>query len=264
MYITAEELNQYRKNGYLLRPDYFSYIEIDVLKSQLNEVFLENSPRRVMESNGLIRSAYGAHADNGVFRKLVRHPKLLKVAKQIIESDVYVHQFKVNAKAAMGGDIWKWHQDFIFWNKEDGLSEPRIVNMAIFLDEVTEFNGPLMLVPGSHHTGMIDIKAQPTTDEAGGPQWITNLTADLKYSLDQNILRDIVCQNGIVAPKGPSGSLLLFDPNIIHGSAANISPFDRAVIIVTYNSVANLPSSIKRPPAGFSGISGLPCIRAIS
>jgi len=30
------------------------------------------------------------------------------------------------------------------------MPEARAMNVAIFLDEVNEFNGPLMLIPGSH------------------------------------------------------------------------------------------------------------------
>jgi ectoine hydroxylase len=199
-----------------------------------------------METNGLVRSVYGAHADNEIFGRLVRHPKLLEAAKQILQSEVYVHQFKINAKQAMGGDVWEWHQDFIFWNKEDGLPEPKVVNMTIFLDDVTEFNGPLMLIPGSHTTGTIDIEAGNKAGKSdGSPEWASNVSADLKYSLKRDVLSKFVSKNGIDAPKGISGSLLLFDANIIHGSTPNMSPFDRTVIIVTYNSTGNLPRPVK-------------------
>jgi hypothetical protein len=252
MTITPKELKQYRQNGYLLKPACFSNREIGIIKAQLEEVFLEDSPRRVMENNGLIRSIYGAHADNEIFSRLVRHPKLLETAMQILESEVYVHQFKINAKLAMGGDIWKWHQDFIFWNKEDGLPEAKVINMTIFLDEVTEFNGPLMLVPGSHNTGTINIEVDGKAGTLdGSPEWMSNVSADLKYSLSRAVLTRFVSENGIDAPKGVAGSLLLFDANIIHGSAPNMSPFDRTVIIVSYNSTGNLPHTVDVPRPAF-------------
>jgi ectoine hydroxylase len=34
---------------------------------------------------------------------------------------VYIYQFKINVKAAFGGDVWQWHQDYIFWRNEDGM-----------------------------------------------------------------------------------------------------------------------------------------------
>jgi ectoine hydroxylase len=180
-----------------------------------------------------------------VFRRLVRHPTLLQPALQILQSEVYVYQFKINFKVAMGGDTWKWHQDFIFWNKEDGLPEPRVMNMSVFLDEVTEFNGPMMFVPGSHKLGLIEPDALAVADERSnnveGADWTSHVSVDLKYSLKRELLADLVARNGLVAPKGPAGSLLLFDSNLFHASASNLSPFNRTVIIVTYNTTANQP-----------------------
>ena len=34
------------------------------------------------------------------------------------------------------------------------------MNVAIFLDEVNEFNGPLMFIPGSHKLGVLDAGAR--------------------------------------------------------------------------------------------------------
>ena len=143
-------------------------------------------------------------------------------------------------------------QDFVFWSKEDGLRKPEVVNMTVFLDDVNEFNGPLMIIPGSHKSGLIDVNpATKTKISSGDSGWVTNLTADLKYAVNREIVANLVSNNGIVAPKGPAGSVLLFDANVFHGSSSNMSPFDRRVIIVTYNSVANIPQLPKNPRPEF-------------
>lgn len=252
MHISEDELAFYSQTGYLFKPSYFLDEEIAVLKSQLRSVWAEKGSHAIREKNGLVRSVYGAHTSNEVFKKLVRHPKLLEPAMEILKNDVYVHQFKINAKSAMGGDIWAWHQDFIFWHKEDGLRTPDVINMTVFLDDVTEFNGPLMLIPGSHRAGMVDVTPSSSANPPKGePTWITNVTADLKYSLSREMMSDLVLANGIAIPKGPAGSLLLFDANIFHGSASNMSPFDRAIVIVTYNSVTNPPQPKETPRPDF-------------
>ena len=69
---------------------------------------------------------------------------------QIFGEPVYMHQFKINGKMAFDGDVWQWHQDYGTWKNDDQMPEPRATNVAIFLDEVNEFNGPLMFIPGSH------------------------------------------------------------------------------------------------------------------
>jgi len=40
------------------------------------------------------------------------------------------------------GDVWQWHQDYGTWKRDDGMPEPRAMNIAIFLDEVMPINGP--------------------------------------------------------------------------------------------------------------------------
>ena len=52
-------------------------------------------------------------------------------------------------------------------------------------------------------------------------------------------MRDQATKNGIFSAKAKAGSVLLFHSNIIHGSTINMSPFDRTVLMITYNSVNN-------------------------
>jgi hypothetical protein len=246
MRLTFQQLESYADNGFVFLPNRFSNAEVSKLKDQLPPLFAEDTPRRVVEKNGEVRSVYGSHIDNDVLRRLSRHPKIVEPAMQIVDSQVYVYQFKINAKAAFGGDIWEWHQDYLFWLKEDSMPAARVINVVIFLDDVNEFNGPLFLIPGSHKEGVIDVAAHDTPGEGqnGGPEplsWLSNLTADLKYSLSKNVVARLVSKYGIVAPKGLRGSVIFFDGNLVHGSSNNISPFDRAIILVTYNSTSNAP-----------------------
>jgi ectoine hydroxylase len=257
MKLTDAQQKSYVENGFFFLPQYFSSAETEVIKNQLPLIFNEDNQRRVVEEDGrIVRSVYGSHHTNDVFGRLSKHPRLVEPAKELLGSDVYVYQFKINAKSALGGDLWEWHQDYIFWNLEDGMPTSRVTNALIFVDEVTEFNGPLFLIPGSHKEGMLDsskiaagINEGQSATYNNSPKWISSLTANLKYSLDRETVRRLVEKYGIVSPKGPKGSVLFFDSNIVHGSPNNMSPFDRAVVIVTYNSVKNVPvrTSNSRP-----------------
>jgi ectoine hydroxylase-related dioxygenase (phytanoyl-CoA dioxygenase family) len=245
MKLTQEQLDSYHREGYLLLPDLFSAQEVETLRGQLPELFAEDSERRVVEKGtGAVRSVYGSHQTNETFRRLSRHPRLVEPAMQILGNSVYVYQFKINAKIAFLGDVWEWHQDYIFWQREDGVPSPDLVTITIFLDDVTEFNGPLLMVPGSHKEGVLEPPRTGGVPEGyeGSPDWIANLTADLKYSVDKASLSRLVDKSGIVAPKGRAGSVLFFHPNTVHGSVPNLSPYDRKIVLVTYNRVDNLPS----------------------
>src|SRR5215472_9895784 len=161
--LTAQQRRFYADNGYLFIDRVFGTDDLDAIRAELPATFTEDSPRRVLERDGVtVRSVYGSHVHNALFARLVRHPALLGPARDLLGGDVHVYQFKINAKAAFRGDVWEWHQDFIFWHHEDGMPAPDVATFSLFLDEVTEFNGPLILVPGSHREGMIEVGAGAT------------------------------------------------------------------------------------------------------
>lgn len=261
MCLTKQEMKLYQDQGYLFLTGLFSQAEVEVMKEQLPKVFAEAGPRRIVEKEGdVVRSVYGLHRTNEVFKRLSRHPRLVQTAMQLLESAVYIYQSKLNAKAAFGGDVWEWHQDFIFWHKEDAMLTPRVINAAVLLDDMTEFNGPIFLIPGSHAEGVIDMSARQSNGQDGGngrdpytgmPAWISDLTTGLKYSLTKEVIERLVRTKGIVAPKGPAGSVLFFDANIVHASPNNLSPFDRAVAFLTYNSIENVPLPVEKPRPDF-------------
>lgn len=263
MQLIKEQIDAYENEGIMFLPNCFSQAEVDALRAEVPALFAEDTPRRVVEKDGgLVRSVYGSHVTNEVFRRLSLHPRIVEPARQILNSEVYIYQFKINAKAAFGGDMWDWHQDYVFWRKEDGMPEARVLNVAIFLDDVTEFNGPMYFIPGSHKSGVIDVPAREhifgNGNGNGGngayknsPAWISNLTASIKYSVDKEMVARMVEDRGIVAPKGVCGSVVFFHGNIIHASPNNISPHGRVVIFITYNSLENIPHEVDKPRPEF-------------
>jgi ectoine hydroxylase-related dioxygenase (phytanoyl-CoA dioxygenase family) len=258
MNMLDDHLKQYEDDGFILLPNLFSQAEVEIMKAECPALFVENSPRKVVEKGGrIVRSVYGSHMTNQVFDRLARHPRLVEPAKQILDSEAYVYQFKINAKVAFGGDVWEWHQDYIFWRNEDHMPAPRVTSVAIYLDEVNEFNGPLFVIPRSHSEGVIEASARSLVDSTGNesynnsPAWISNLTADLKYSVATETVARLVEKYGMVSLKAPAGSALFFHGNLVHGSANNISPYNRVVIIITYNSVENVPLPNEQPRPSF-------------
>lgn len=252
MRITDEQVREYRKDGFLLLPRYLPDDMVTLMRAQLPALYIEDTPGRVLEKgSGIVRSVYGSHRTNRVFAALTRNPRLVDAAMCIVEDEVYVHQFKINAKHAFGGDIWEWHQDYIFWQREDGMPTARVTNVVVFLDEVNEFNGPLLFIPGSHQGGVIDPGRRKEEAGAGGMSWTADVAANLSYTLTKEMISDMVRERGIVAPKGQAGSVLFFDANVVHGSAPNMSPFDRALCLITYNSIHNTPAPRENPRPEF-------------
>lgn len=247
MQLSHEQLSSYREQGFLMLPELFSAQEVAVMRAELPELFATAHPSRVMEEDGVtVRAVHGSHLTHPLFEALCRQPRLLKPAQQILSSDVYVHQFKINAKAAFTGDVWPWHQDYVFWAREDGMPTPRALNVAIYLEAVNEFNGPLLLIPGSHRDA-----SESAVEGEQGQGWRANVSAKLSYTYGREVISGMVSRSGMVSAKGEVGSVLLFDPLIAHCSQPNLSPFDRPLIIVSYNSVENVPKGKANPRPAF-------------
>lgn len=236
--LSVQQVQEYQTAGFLFQPEVLPPHVLSRLRREAEAEFATEAPWRTAErGSGVVRAVHGSHLHNEYFARLVRLPPLLAVARQLLTDDVYVYQFKINAKRAFKGEIWEWHQDYVFWHHEDGMPYPHALTVAVFLDDVTEFNGPLMFLRNGHSEGMIDVK--PKRDNM-----LSSLEADLKYSLGLDVIRSLADRCDLSAPTGSRGSVVWFDCNTPHGSAPNMSPFDRSLLLITYNSVSNVPSRV--------------------
>lgn len=242
--LSSSQQSDYHAHGHLVLDGLFSEDEMASCRAGFEELVAADSPELIRESGtGAVRGHHGAHLRHPLFADLVRLERLVRPAEALLGSRVYVHQFKMNAKRALVGDVWEWHQDFQFWHAEDGMPEPRAVSFGIFMDDVGEFNGPLMFADGSHLAGLQKAEERPGSD------WETTLASKLRYTIEAETLASATTGRDIVAPKGKRGTAVLFDPRILHASAPNMSPHDRRMIFVSYNSVENplLPVPAPRP-----------------
>lgn len=113
--LTAEQVNLFQREGILLQESVFSADEVREMSSETEREFAVDEPRRTVEKEtGQARGVHGSQLYSPYFGELVRSPRLLNTAQQLLDGDVYIHQFKINAKRAFVGDVWEWHQDFHF------------------------------------------------------------------------------------------------------------------------------------------------------
>ena len=224
MFLNETDLEKFDKDGYLFFPKLFNSDEAALLKEEADKVYLEDRKEVWKESTGVARTAFAAHTYNEAFRRLAAHPRLIDPVSQILNGDVYMHQFKLNAKAAFDGAVWQWHQDYGTWKRDDGMPEPRAMNIAVFLDDVTAANGPLLFIPGSHKIGVID--AGHDLETTSYPLW----------TLDNEKVLELAERGGCVAPTGAAGSMLMFSSLLVHASPPNISPFGHSISLQFSNN----------------------------
>ncbi len=225
--LTEQQIRHFHEEGYVFLPETFTPEECALLRDEALDIYRHDRPEVWRETSGAPRTAFAAHLYNDAFGLLARHPRMIEPIEQVFGEQLYMHQFKINAKASFTGDVWQWHQDYGTWARDDGMPEPRAMNIAVFLDEVMAVNGPLMLVPRSHKAGILH--AEHDVKTTSYPLW----------TLDEETVTKLVDQGGIVAPTGKPGGLLMFHGNLVHGSAGNITPYPRKIVYLTLNAVSN-------------------------
>jgi len=236
--IGFEELSFYDKNGFLFLESFFSNEEVNQFKTETRRLLAEakgsKRPEVILEPESEeVRSVFAVHRDDMFFNQLSNSPRLLAVVKQILGSDVYIHQSRINFKPGFTGKEFYWHSDFETWHAEDGMPRMRALSCSIALEDNTVFNGSLMVIPGSHQCYISCVGETPDN------HYLDSLRRQEYGVPDQQSLTKLVQQNGIEMPTGKAGSVLIFDCNLMHGSGSNISPFPRSNVFFVYNSVEN-------------------------
>ena len=241
MNLTPDQLSQFDRDGYLFFPGHFTPEETQNLTAAVPEIYSKREEYNIREKGkDAVRTNFAAHMYSEPFAKLARHPRMIEPVESLLGEKLYMHQFKINGKMAFEGDVWQWHQDYGTWLNDDHMPTERAMNIAIFLDDVTEHNGPLMFIPGSHKKGVVEAKHDLTTTSY--PPW----------TVDNNLIRQLVQraggkEGGIVSPKGPAGSMILFHSCLVHASGSNLSPFDRVSVYLSLCAVSNHIRRHKRP-----------------
>ncbi len=236
MKLDPAQITQLEQQGFLVLPDRYSEPEIAVIRKPMAALFDDGHPGNIIEKEaGVVRTSMGLHLRHPVFETLVRHPRLIEPAFQIRPEPMYVQQTKINVKTAFSGAVWQWHYDFATHHHEDGVERPQALNLHIFLDDVTHFNGPLYFIPGSHRHDMP--RARLDVETTSYPLWI----------VDNETVGALARQHGIEAAVGRKGTVLIFFDHLIHGSPNNMSPWDRAIFSLILNPISNAYTHPTRP-----------------
>lgn len=235
--LDPKALAAYSDHGYHMAPGLFSGTEATDLLAEAERLAASVTgpePGVVIEPGSrAVRSLFRLHETSDVFAEVARDPRLVDGARQVLGGDVYVHQSRINFKPALDGKEFFWHSDFETWHVEDGMPRMRAVSVSLSLTPSTEFNGPLLLIPGSHTSFIRCVGATPENHHERSLR-------KQEYGVPSGeALAMLVAQGGMVAAKGPAGTAVFFECNTMHGSAGNLSPYPRVNFFIVYNSVEN-------------------------
>ncbi len=239
---SGAEVESYDRDGFLQIPGLLDAEEVarywDELGRLSTDPAVKADERTVVEkSSDEVRSIFEVHKVSDVIAELARDPRVLGRVRQLLGSEVYIHQSRINYMPGFKGNGFYWHSDFETWHAEDGLPAPRTVSLSLALTDNYPFNGGLMVMPGSQHTFV------SCTGQTPANHYKESLTEQEVGTPDRDTLRALAHRHGIDQFTGPAGSALLFDANMMHGSGNNITPFPRSNIFIVFNSVDNVPGT---------------------
>ncbi len=238
--LEARELVRFANDGYHCAPSFFAPGDVVSLQTELDAQLAwasdhPDDPRLVFEpgDDHALRSIFAVHELSDRFAALARDPRLLGIARQILGDEVYLHQTRLNLKPGFDGKEFWWHSDFETWHHEDGMPTMRCFSCVVALSEITDHNGPVLFLPGSHETFVGCVGETPAENHQ------TSLRAQTVGVPSRAAIRTLVDRHGLVAPKGPAGTVILFDCNLMHGSGGNVTPLPRHHLFFVYNAMSN-------------------------
>jgi ectoine hydroxylase len=231
-------INSYQENGYALLLEVINELpEFEALIDQDTEKVYE-------KDECTLRSIYGFQ-NNSTFIEWLKSCSLIKeITHTLLGEQVYLHQTKVNLKNQNESSVWPYHRDFPFWKVFDHFPDNQFLNVVVYLDDVFEGSGELKVIPKSHNHFL----AREAQDVQIDYSLEGSASSDLLFSFSADELEMFSSSYGIDSTIGRKGSLLIFDPNLIHGSGSSSIDYSRKIMILTFNTCSNIPlEQSKRP-----------------
>ena len=218
------DLNEFNKNGFIIKKKLFSNDEINKLINFINSNSdKENKSRKTKSSTGNLNLTIWNHPSDDLFGKFSTNERIVKPMEEYLGDEVYHYHSKIIWKKPGDGGF-DWHQDYGYWYHNACLY-PDMGSCFIMLDKATKENGCLKVLKGSHKVGRIGHGISDTPEQ----------TADMER-IDELEKRH-ECVHIIANP----GDVLFFHANLLHSSDANKSKDSRRTLIVCFNTKSNNP-----------------------
>ena len=221
--LTPEQVDFYVEHGYLMIPDALSPKEVTELRANVDEIVagaaqvtghtdiydLEDGHTPAAPK---VRRIKAPHKHFDYFKRLVRHPGLTATLAALIGPNIRLHGAKLNMKSAGYGAPVEWHQDWAFYPH----TNDDVLATGILLDDCSEENGPMMVIPGSHRGRMFDHHSDGVFCGA--------ITGELNQ----------IAFDKAVPLTGRAGSMSIHHARSLHGSAQNRSSKSRRLLLFEF------------------------------
>jgi ectoine hydroxylase-related dioxygenase (phytanoyl-CoA dioxygenase family) len=237
--LIQEQIDFYREQGYLGVPDVLSAAEVSELRKVTDE-FVEKS-RSVADhtdvfdlepghtpENPKLRRLKSPITQHAVYKKTLHHEKILEIVTQLIGYGLRCNGNKLNMKQPGYGSPVEWHQDWSFYpHTNDDL-----LAVGVAIDDMTEENGPLLVVPQSHK----------------GPIYDHHYEGHFCGAVTDPAFSDKTAVPVMVK----AGGITIHHVRMLHGSVANTSSKQRRLMLFQYCAMDAWPLSGIKDYDGFN------------
>jgi ectoine hydroxylase-related dioxygenase (phytanoyl-CoA dioxygenase family) len=229
--LTAQQIETYRRDGYLVIPRLIEGAQLAELRALTDRIVSE--ARGVAANDDLydLEPSHSAQLPRvrrlkpaifkryDFFRALTRDPRITSLLSGLLGPNIRLYGGKLNMKSAGYGSPVEWHQDWAFYPH----TNDDVLATGIYLDDCDIDNGPLMVVPGSHQ----------------GPTWDHH--ADGRFCGALNPEACDIDLSKAVPLMGPAGSMTIHHARLVHGSALNRSNRQRRLLLHEYTAADAWP-----------------------
>ena len=228
--LTKSQIEHYREFGYLVVPGALPRDLLASLRATVDKLIagaanlISHTDIYDLEDTHTpaaprVRRIKTPHKHFPFFAELTRNPCITDTLAQILGSDIRLHGSKLNMKSAGYGAAVEWHQDWAFYPH----TNDDVLATGIYLDDCDMDNGPLMVIPGSHH----------------GPTWDHH--ADGRFCGAMDPAHCDIDFSKAVPLMGPAGSMTIHHARLVHGSALNRSNRQRRLLLHEYTAADAWP-----------------------
>ena len=224
--LSEDQIGFYSENGYLLAENVVTPEQLERMR-HITADLIERS-RNVSTSNDVYDLDEGhcadtpkltriklPHKQNPFFWEVLQNSGITSALRQLVGPNALLQTSKLNAKAPGGGAAVEWHQDWAFYPH----TNDDVLAFGVFLEDVTEENGPLQVIPGSHKGPVLN-----HNNEDGIFCGAVD-PSDPEFEIEK-----------AVTITGKAGSMSIHHARTLHGSAPNVS--DRARLMLFYECCA--------------------------
>ena len=233
----ADQKAFYDEHGYIAFPEMLDRAEVDALQAALAELLDEASRlpadvdmtekfsfTRSDRGERRLRRIFNPIAHHQAFHDLVFHPRILGAVESLIGPNIQLHHSKLNLKPPASRQArFEWHQDYPFFPH----SNYDLVAVVVHIDESTEENGCLRVIPGIHKFG-------PREHMFSSDGAFSSQLKDQSY---------IPAESQWLSITSPAGGVEMHHCNMLHSSTANRGSKPRSAVILQYRAADNVQLS---------------------